>query len=206
MAGGGAIPEGRFQEGADQTTFPMWSRDGRKAIGLPAHRAKKKTFTYNYLKLKEKKNGPASLGIGAETGQMSSSPSQSGGPGQITGFPLPGLRSRPSFARRSGLLLDGRSGCFGGIGSRERRLENSARPRMKLLCWIALCVPLPDFCGADFHLESFQAPSCLLQQSGVVFQALGHVRVVGPQGLLQDRQRALVEGLGLGILALGLVE
>ncbi len=52
-------------------------------------------------------------------------------------------------------------------------------------------------------------PLCLIgargpsEQCSIVFQALGHIGVLGPQGLFPDCQRALVERLGLCVVALG---
>ena len=63
----------------------------------------------------------------------------------------------------------------------------------------------PDRVGAGVHLFSLVLTFSLPQQGGVVLKARSHLGVVRPQSLLEDRQGALVERLGLGVLALGFV-
>ncbi len=61
----------------------------------------------------------------------------------------------------------------------------------------------PDRVSAGLQLFHFLRPSHLTEQGGVVLQARGHFRALRSQGLFPDRQRSLVERLGLGVFALG---
>src|SRR4051812_29266397 len=66
-----------------------------------------------------------------------------------------------------------------------------------------------SFCGIEGAGEVlFRLVKLLLAVAGEtdVRQALRHVRVVGPQGLVHDRQQPLVLWLGLVVLALAKVE
>ena len=64
----------------------------------------------------------------------------------------------------------------------------------------------PDRLGSGFQFLRLVCPFSFPEQGGVVHKARGHVGVRRSQGLLHDRQRALVERLGLGVAALGFVE
>ncbi len=68
---------------------------------------------------------------------------------------------------------------------------------------IFLSVLGPDHLGTSLHPLCLIGAPGLSEQCSIVFQALGHVRVLGPKGLLPDRQRPLVERLGLRVVALG---
>ena len=63
-----------------------------------------------------------------------------------------------------------------------------------------------DRLGPGFHRLRPITASGLGQQVGKVFEALRDMGMRRPERLLPDRQRALEERLGFGILALGLVQ
>ncbi len=54
-----------------------------------------------------------------------------------------------------------------------------------------------DRFGAGLHLRRLIGPAGLAEQGSVVLQALRHIRMLGPEGLLPDRQGSPVERLGL---------
>ncbi len=67
----------------------------------------------------------------------------------------------------------------------------------KLLGWDRHGLLSTDQFGAGHHFQDLVAAPGFAQQISVVFQALGDAGMIRPQGLLHDRQRALVERLGL---------
>ncbi len=69
---------------------------------------------------------------------------------------------------------------------------------------IFLSVFGPDRLGAGFHLFGPVLTVSFPQQLGIILQARNHIRMLGSEGLFLDRQRALVERFGLGVVALGL--
>ena len=68
-----------------------------------------------------------------------------------------------------------------------------------LFRWILLRVLGADGLSSGFQCFRLGVPVHLPQQVGIILEAGGHVGVLRPQSLLINRQRALVERLGLGV-------
>ncbi len=71
---------------------------------------------------------------------------------------------------------------------------------------IFLSVLGPDRLGASLHPLCLIGARGLSEQGSIVFQAQGHIRMLGSQGLFQDRQRSLKERLGVGVTTLDSIE
>jgi len=100
---------------------------------------------------------------------------------------------------------EGHFGTLADIADAGRKLPNLANKRncRSLFDWIVPCMRLTDLLGAEIHLCGLGATSGLPQQGGVIRQALGHMGVLGSQGLFPDCQRSLVKRHGFRIAALG---
>src|SRR2546426_748525 len=78
---------------------------------------------------------------------------------------------------------------------------------MQVLSWFGLSRALgSDLPCPGFHFLCVSFLARLAKQRGVSIQRLRHVRVFWAQVLLPDRHHSLVERLGLGVLALSVVE
>ena len=76
-----------------------------------------------------------------------------------------------------------------------------ARSRHSLVRRVLLGVLGADRLGARRHDRRVSRVPRLAQQCGVIFKDLRDVRMRRPRGLLPDRQGALIERLGVGVLS-----
>ena len=67
-------------------------------------------------------------------------------------------------------------------------------------------VLLPNCLPSGFHWRSFFSVSRLIEQTSIVFERAGHVGMVGREGLFPNLERAKIQGFGLGIFSLGIVQ